>query len=422
MSVPALSVIIPSFYRRSTLEMVLEGLEHQTLANFEVIVVLDGSTDDSIEMLADWQRQGRLPELTWHRQSRSGQAAARNTGARMARGQVLVFLDDDVVPDPGLLKAHLRHHRAGVPIAVLGEAAVVRERRESFYHLGVWAWWEDTYQARALPGRVPGCRDLCAGNFSIRRSDFLEAGGFDPRFKGYGGEDYELGWRLLRRGVRLVSDRKARARHFHRTTVEGVLRASRQEAHGDFLIGDLHPELRPGLRFSRFPPGPFGRYVRLALTAPALADALASAARNLLPLLERFQFRRRWLWVFNTLRGYAYWQGVRDVFGTNKALEAYQLANPPLPHQRIDLEGGLPARLPDFWVDGSSRVELAYAGQPVGELELVGPTFGPVHERLALEISEQFSRPALALMARENPEILPDFRWILEEAGEQAKP
>ena len=406
------SVIIPSFNRCASLEMVLRGLEVQTAppASFEVIVVLDGSTDGSATMVAAWQAAGRLACLRLHAQPNQGQAAARNGGAELAAAPLLIFLDDDVVPGPGLVEAHLRRQAGGGPVAVLGEARVVRERLDSLYHLYVWAWWEDFYHTRALPGRVPGLRDLCSGNFSVRRQDFLAAGGFDPAFRGYGGEDFELGYRLLHAGVQIIPDREAQARHYHRTTVAGVLRATRQEAHGDVLIGQKHPELRPGLRLMSLPGGRYGLLVRLALRLPALGDPLMRILESALPVLERMQLRRKWLALFNHLRGYAYWRGVREAFDSYPALLAYQAGAPPVRRLSLDISSGLPPDLSWLDVDNPTRLDIFYAGQRLGAVLLPGPILGPVRPYLARQLLIQLgpqvwqalSRPGGSLAAAQD--------------------
>lgn len=406
------SVIIPSYNRRATLEMVLAGLAAQTLPGerFEVIVVLDGSSDDSPAMLARWREAGRIRNLRWIEQPNSGQAAARNNGAEAARAPILVFIDDDVVPEPEMLEAHLRWYDGDEPLTVLGDCLVVRERRESLYHLMVWAWWEDMYRTRALPGRRPGVRDFCAGNFSLRRADLLRVGGFDTAFRGYGGEDYELGHRLLRNGVRFVADRGARARHYHRTTVAGVLRATRQEAHGDRLLGLRHPELLPGLRLSRLPGGRFKLLALLALLAPALGDFLIGLLRAALPIFERLQLRKIWQSWFDHIRGYSYWRGVRDAFGSWQALKVYQRAAPPVPRQSLDLSAGLLA-LPEVWVDGPSVLEVRLEGAVLGEIYLPRAIEGPLRSYLAEQIYAYFG-PQIWYWLRRRPGLAEQLGWL----------
>jgi len=394
MSALGCSVVIPSYNRRATLEMVLRGLERQTTPceSFEVIVVLDGSRDDSAAMLTAWHASGRLPNLRWHLQPNSGQAAARNMGVHLAQAPVVLFLDDDVVPEPDLLEVHLRWHERNEPLAVLGDYRVVREQQDSLYHLGVWAWWEDKFYQRALPGRQPGYRDFVTGNVSLRREDFLRVGGFDTAFRGYGGEDYELGYRLLCAGVRLVADREAQALHYHRTTVAGVLRTTRQEAHGDVLLGRKHPELRAGLRVAWLPTGGYGLLARLACHAPALGDRIMVMLRHLLPLYERTKMRRRWVELLGHLRGYAYWRGARDVLGSWEGLLAYQASALPVPWQTLDITDGLPEKLPPFWVEGPSVADVTYQGQTLGELYLPYAIESSLRPYLARQISDHLGQ------------------------------
>ena len=190
-----ISVVVPSYNRRASVEMVLHGLAAQrgvNLEDVEIIVMLDGSTDDSAVMLDAWVRSGRLPGLRWHLRANAGQAAARDYGARDATADVLLFLDDDVVPEPDLVACHLAWHARETHLAVLGDCEIVRDPQDSWYLQNVWGWWEHRYASRVLSGRRPCYLDFCAGNVSLPRADYVASGGFDPAFRGYGGEDYDL--------------------------------------------------------------------------------------------------------------------------------------------------------------------------------------------------------------------------------------
>lgn len=408
-SVPLISVIVPSFNRRESLERVLDGLAAQQAppGSFEVIVVLDGSSDGSAQRMHERQEEGRVPGLRWVWQPNAGQAAARTRGAQQAQAELLLFIDDDVVPEPNLVQAHLAQHQAGEALAVLGEARLARREPQSLYQMGVWAWWEDAYHQRARPGRQPGCRDFCSGNVSLRKQDFFQVGGFDPDFRGYGGEDYELGYRLLKAGVRFAPDRSAAGLHHHPTTVAGVLKATRQEAHGDALIGRKHPELRRGLRLGQLPPGSYRLLALLALFLPRLGDLGSAVLLRLLPLLERLKMRTRWLKLFDHLRGYAYWRGVREVFGSWQALRQYQQEAPPLPRRQLELSHGLPARLPELWVEGPSLLELTWRGRSLGTLQIEKFIDRPLHEFLAAELARKLGGRFWLAALQEGQPIVP---------------
>jgi GT2 family glycosyltransferase len=401
---PRLSVVIPSHNRRSVLEMVLHGLARQTFPpdSFETIVVLDGPTDDSPEMLAAWQKHARLANLRWHTQPQSGQATARNAGVELARAPIVVFLDDDIVPEPTLLAEHEHWYRAGAHVSVLGDCHIVREYRRSLYQLGVWAWWEDLYYQRARAGHQPSYRDFCAGNVSIRREDFLKIGGFDTGFRGYGGEDYDLGYRLLKTGVHLVADPQAQALHYHRTTVDGVLRSTRQEAHGDVLLGRKHPELRGGLRLAMLPVGRYRQLAKLALKYPVQGDRMMRVLRRSLPIYELALMQRRWIKLFGYIRGYAYWRGIQDALGSYRGWREY-VHMIERPTQILELRHGLPDPLPSLWTEGPSVLNLTWDGAPFACMDLPAPLGEPLRPYLARQIVQQFSGQLALLLASDSP-------------------
>ena len=403
---PRLSVVVPSHQRAHALARALEALRRQDAprGTFEVLVVLDGSTDGSVELLEAWVRDGRLPALRWHWQENAGQSAARDAGVRLAAAPVVLFLDDDVVASPDLVSRHLAWHAAGERIAVLGDCEIVLDGEPphappSLYMQFVRLWWEDTYRVRALPGRLATYRDFCAGNVSLRRVDYLAVGGFDAAFRGYGGEDYELGYRLLAAGVRFVPDRAAHALHYHRQTVHSALRGARQEAIADVYLGRKHPELRAGLRLMLLPTeGLEGRLVRLALDAPRLDAAITRLGALALGVAERLRLRTLWRTLHLRFRAHAYWSGVRRALGTRAALTEFQ-RGAELPWRAIEISRGLPPldALRDVWVHGPSRLAVTLHGEPLATIVLADDPNEPLRDYLARWIV--WRAPGAALLA-----------------------
>ena len=113
-----LGIVIATYNRADLLQGCLDALAKQTepAANFEVIVVVDGSTDDSAEVLASYTR---LKNFSVHVQSNQGVGAARNKGAEISSARVLLFLDDDMVAAPDLVSTHMEAHRAAGEIVGL---------------------------------------------------------------------------------------------------------------------------------------------------------------------------------------------------------------------------------------------------------------------------------------------------------------
>jgi len=115
----SISVVVPTYNRAAVLEQCLQslGVQHYPRDRYEIIVVDDGSTD-STSVLMD---SIRLPVgLRFVRQANQGSGAARNAGARYATGDILLFIDDDVVATPNLLSAHAEMHRQHGPSVVIG--------------------------------------------------------------------------------------------------------------------------------------------------------------------------------------------------------------------------------------------------------------------------------------------------------------
>jgi GT2 family glycosyltransferase len=198
---PLVSVVVPTYDRCERLRRVLTALAEQDLADpFEVVVVSDGSTDGTIEYLAS--DEVPLPVVAAD-QPNAGPAAARNRGIELARGELVLFVDDDVVPAPGLLARHVAAHRAlGDDVVVVGPMLDDDEAA-----LSPWTRWEQRmlrkqYAAMEAGEWEPTARQFYTGNASIRREHLLAVGCFDTRFRRM--EDVELAFRLERHGLRFA--------------------------------------------------------------------------------------------------------------------------------------------------------------------------------------------------------------------------
>jgi GT2 family glycosyltransferase len=212
MTEPAVSVVIPTYNRRRQLEQTLAGLARQTYSRdlFETIVVSDGSTDDTEEYLASGDLPLRVVAVT---QPNAGPAAARNHGVGIARGQLIVFIDDDIVPAPGCLARHVERHD---PLD--DDRVVVGPMLDPPDHeMSPWIDWEQRMLYKQYEGMVagrfePSPRQFYTGNASIARRHVLAAGGFNTSFRR--AEDIELAYRLHDRGLLFVFEPAAIAHHY----------------------------------------------------------------------------------------------------------------------------------------------------------------------------------------------------------------
>jgi GT2 family glycosyltransferase len=218
----SVSVVIPTHNRWPVLQETLSALERQACARFEVIVVDDGSTDGTWENLQRFRDEHRSLALTALHQENLKQGQARNHGLRYAHGDLVLFLGDDIVPDPGCVQAHLdRHNELGEGFGVVGFTDWHRERMRVTPFLEFLNLDGAQFSfGRLTDGEEAPFTNFYTSNVSLAR-DVLGDEPFHAGFTSYGWEDIELGWRLQLSGLRMVYHRIASARHMHPMTVAG---------------------------------------------------------------------------------------------------------------------------------------------------------------------------------------------------------
>ncbi len=271
---PRFSIVIPSHQRHDLVVANVRALERQTFPGpFEVIVVVDGSTDGTASALRELSPRFPLRVLE---QPNSGAAAARNRGAAEAQGEILLFLDDDMEADPALLVEHDRKQSTS-DVAVLGHMPVHPDAPRNFLTRNWQRWAEDRLQtlaARQEP--LPGSNFL-TGQVSVTRRRFEALGGFDVSFNRagrYGREDTDFGLRFERDGGRIVF--APRAVSWQRYDVEfgRYLRRQRQVGAASVELLRKHPDMpdfvvKPDWRQGRFDRW-IGRFVYRLVQPPLL--------------------------------------------------------------------------------------------------------------------------------------------------------
>jgi len=237
------SVVIPTFRRPDTLLRVLEALGRQTAPpEFEVVVVDDGSEDSTAERL----RAYRAPyPLRCFFQENSGPARARNRGVEESRGEIVLFLGDDTVPEAAFLDVHARAHaeRRDHPVAVLGYTTWPRERQVSpfLHHIneyGLQFGYGLIEDRESVPFNF-----FYTSNISLPRRLLEEAGLFDTTFPHAAWEDIEIAYRLTNQGMKIVYRPEAIARHYHDITFASFRRRQERSGEAAAVFFEKHPEL-----------------------------------------------------------------------------------------------------------------------------------------------------------------------------------
>lgn len=239
---PTVSVVIPTYNRLNRLRRVVAALEAQTVPHecFEVVVVSDGSTDGTDQYLADQyladSRQHHQLHLVAASQSNQGPAAARNRGVELARGRIILFVDDDVVAAPALIEEHLRSHQSAS-----GDAVVIGPMLNPPDHaMRPWVAWEQSMLYKQYDAMNAGLfpatfRQFYTGNASLPRARFVDAGGFDTRFRR--AEDVELAFRLDRAGLAFVWNPQAIGHHYADRPFESWLRTAHDYGVSEIVFG-----------------------------------------------------------------------------------------------------------------------------------------------------------------------------------------
>lgn len=204
------SVVIPTYNRKPILEKCLRALENQQLtddkvSNYEVILVDDGSTDNTLEWLAE--NTAEFPHVRLFIQNHLGPAAARNLGIEKAQGDTIIFIDSDLVVTDTFIQSH-------------ADALITGEKKLGNKKLFTYGAVINTCNFDNPTSEPYKITDFSAayfatGNVAIAREWLEKVGVFDTRFQLYGWEDLELGVRLKKLGLKLVKCPKAVGYHWH---------------------------------------------------------------------------------------------------------------------------------------------------------------------------------------------------------------
>ncbi len=231
------SVIIPNFNSGEGLSRCLGALCNQTIPRrlYEIIVVDDGSLDDSISA-------GERFDARVVHQNHAGPAVARNNGVRHSAGKLLLFTDSDCVPQEDWIEQMVRPFEDPNVMAVKG---VYRTKQRSLVPRFIQAEFEEKYDRMKRVDRIDYVDTYSAG---YRASVFQDNGGFDPSFRG-SSEDVEFAFRLARKGYKMAFASSAVVYHTHPASMRrylvrkfgfGVTRARVYTRFPDRLVRDSY--------------------------------------------------------------------------------------------------------------------------------------------------------------------------------------
>jgi glycosyltransferase involved in cell wall biosynthesis len=217
MSTANLTIIIPTYNRKDVLRKTLTAYCSQSEPEeiLEILVVDDGSTDGTDSIVAQHKEASPIPIRYLHQENR-GQASARNHGIREARGKIALFGDDDIIPAANLVSEHLAWHKnyREDSVGVLGHVSWSPEVHPTPFMKWLAFAGPSGHYYNLSPGMQVDAGHFYSGNISLKVEFLRKNGIFDEDFRSYGYEDNELGYRLIKRGLRLLYNPNAVGYHY----------------------------------------------------------------------------------------------------------------------------------------------------------------------------------------------------------------
>jgi glycosyltransferase involved in cell wall biosynthesis/peptidoglycan/xylan/chitin deacetylase (PgdA/CDA1 family) len=298
----AISIIIPTYNRAERLKACLEALAKQTQPadDFEVVVVIDGSSDNTLEVLSTCQTPYSLQTLL---QANQGPNVARNRGVAAACSRYCLFIDDDIIADPRLVETHLRFQHTHERAVGIGQILFSSDNQRDWFTKGYVTGWESHYRLLNQTDEKPSWKDCYGGNMSMPRQIFAEVGGFAADLRR--SHDIELAYRLSQIGVEFVYLAEAIG---HQDDRKGVVElATDAQNFGAAWVAlclrypVLLPQVLGGLVETSTREKALRRFVWALRLTPIQLNVLGSLCDKLWPKHKWYRF----------IHKYFYWRGVQ---------------------------------------------------------------------------------------------------------------
>jgi len=329
---PEISLVIATFNRAGPLNKLLNILKDQTLARnkWELIVAVDGSRDETQQILNKWTLKNCLP-LTWFYQENAGQCVARHNAILRVKSSKIIIIDDDLNPCPDFIASHLKalNDDDGKTI-VIGKVVPPKDwKKRPLYEL-VREYSNAVMHSNFEKGVVkPTGEAFVTQNVSFYKKFYLDVGGFDSEMRL--GEDTVLGIQFERAGGRFVFGKNAWAIHESNIGSYGIW-LTRQYDYGKFAWLawkktnegiSLHPlkNYSTGNKLNRL-------VVLLFVRSDVLTNFIVSFFRGLGIFLRKINLMTPAIATHKAIIALKQHQGLRDVYGSwsvfRKAEKAYK--------------------------------------------------------------------------------------------------
>ncbi|MCS6821656.1 MAG: glycosyltransferase [Microscillaceae bacterium] len=238
------SVIIPTYNGANKLPNILRALAQQTFQDFETIVVVDGSTDNTIDILESGKNWG-LKDFKYIVQPNVGRAKVRNRGAAEAKGDLLIFFDDDMMPFEKTVDIHHQFHQTYSNSILVGRSSQKVDTSYPFHDFFLYRheiekkWYKNFNSPNFIPVGL-GNYVFSTQNLSMPKNLFEQLGRFDERLTD--SEDFDLCMRAFRQNVPIYFSYEAVAWHCDFLNIEQYIKRQVQYWHSKKKLAQLRPE------------------------------------------------------------------------------------------------------------------------------------------------------------------------------------
>lgn len=234
-----ISVIIPTYNRKDMLIETLRALNGQSynLEEVEVIVIDDCSPLNPEQEISNLETRYKL--RFFREMKNIGQGRIRNRGIKLATGKYLFFIGDDTVPGIDFMEEHMKLHAKFSGIAVLGQVLWASQLRNDFMDFIE----RIQFHYHTIKDKNDVKLHFYTSNISLEKRWFIDDE-YSDKFKNYGLEDLELGYRLEKKGLRVVYNPDAIVYHFHPYSFEQFCNRMRNVGVSAVIFAQLHPELK----------------------------------------------------------------------------------------------------------------------------------------------------------------------------------
>lgn len=231
-----ISVIVPTFNGGHKIRRLLNSLLAQTVLPHEVVVVIDGSEDNTHKILEESEFE--ILNLKLVVKNNSGRAISRNRGAEAATGDILIFYDDDMEPQVDSIRKHWDFHTkidglvSGVQIEPEGCKSDIQKYKASLSRKWIKKYHEGLNEL-TLQNLF-----FTTANCSVRKKQFHVLNGFDERLTD--AEDFDFALRALEHGVKVYFDKSSVAIHHDLISCTGYIKRLREYSLAKKEVHRLH--------------------------------------------------------------------------------------------------------------------------------------------------------------------------------------